>query len=154
MSKLAYKSFYDNLKDINCNHCKKLFTRSNPNKRFCSDHCRFFSMVNKSKDCWTWTGHKAEKGYGTFRLNGKMKKAHRVSYEIENGFIDSKKLVLHSCDNPSCVNPKHLSQGTNADNMNDMKSKNRQQKGSRHYRWNPSSPSHKLNPSSPYYDPN
>lgn len=41
-------------------------------------------------------------------------------------------MVMHSCDNPRCINPEHLSLGTNADNLADMARKGRAARGSRH----------------------
>lgn len=64
-------------------------------------------------------------GYGRFRFNGKAILAHRASYEIYNGVAPGKMDVLHSCDNPRCVNPMHLSLGTHDDNMRDMARKGR-----------------------------
>lgn len=65
---------------------------------------------------WQWLGSKDKDGYGQFsvgvRGERKMKKAHRVSYELFNGPIPDGALVLHACDDPGCVNPKCLHLGT------------------------------------------
>lgn len=87
--------------------------------------------------CWEWIGGKNEKGYGRISVleNGscKMKKAHRVSYIIKHGPIpkDGPQIIMHTCDNPGCVNHNHLRLGTHADNMRDMVSKKRQRTGNR-----------------------
>lgn len=88
---------------------------------------RFWSKVNKTNKCWEWTGTKNKK-YGLFWLNGSMKRAHRVSYEMHCGPITDVDCVLHSCDNPSCVNPQHLFLGSQLDNMQDMIKKGRANK--------------------------
>ena len=88
---------------------------------------RFWNKVSVSspQECWNWNGTKNEKGYGLFSFLGKMKGAHRVSWILLNGEIELGKMVLHSCDNPSCVNPAHLSLGTAKDNTADAIAKNR-----------------------------
>lgn len=86
---------------------------------------RFWSKVDRSGDCWLWTGAKSE-GYGYCRSAGKMSGAHRVSWQMANGQIPGGLHVLHRCDVRSCVNPAHLFLGTNADNMRDRDAKGRQ----------------------------
>lgn len=54
---------------------------------------------------------------------GSRKVAHRVSYELHHGPIDAENLICHSCDNPSCVNPRHLFQGSSRDNRLDCTGK-------------------------------
>lgn len=97
-----------------------------------SEFERFISKVIKSEDCWSWTGSTYRFGYGHFRrkINGKwvMYKAHRYSYEYFIGEIPSRALVCHKCDNPSCVNPKHLFTGSHKDNSDDMYRKGRKSK--------------------------
>lgn len=85
---------------------------------------KFWSNVLKTDSCWLWTKAK-RKGYGQFVVNGKAQQAHRVAYQIANGSIDTKSVVMHKCDNPSCVNPAHLSLGTQKENIADMHNKGR-----------------------------
>lgn len=90
---------------------------------------RFEKFIFYSPDgCWYWTGSVRgwQRKYGSFKFNGIMKAAHRVSYIIYIGNIPLDMHVLHSCDNPKCVNPNHLFIGTHQDNMDDRKAKNRE----------------------------
>lgn len=86
---------------------------------------RFWSKVAKGDGCWEWIGAKIPKGYGRFYWRGKPRYAHRVSLELAGVIVPDDKMVLHSCDNPSCVNPQHLSVGTGFDNMRDAAAKGR-----------------------------
>jgi len=99
---------------------------------------RFFSKFQKGSinECWNWMGCKNKKGYGYLGICGKNIRAHRFSYELHKGAIPKGLLVCHTCDNPSCVNPKHLWLGTNFDNMRDMVLKKRTSKkhGEQHHR--------------------
>lgn len=81
--------------------------------------------------CWEWQGYRDKLGYGELKhWTGKCF-AHRFSYEYYKGPIPNGLCILHRCDNPSCINPKHLLIGTQQDNMADMVNKGRQARGSR-----------------------
>lgn len=92
------------------------------------------SVVDETTGCWIWTGHIQTSGYGQFRYRNKNLLAHRASYSIFKD-IDHDEifdlndingmLVCHSCDNPGCVRPDHLSTGTHQDNTDDARSKGR-----------------------------
>lgn len=79
--------------------------------------------------CWLWRAGRDKSGYGQFRKESTVALAHRVSYELEHGPIDSGVLLRHRCDNPACVNPSHLRPGTQRDNMRDMRSRQRSATG-------------------------
>lgn len=85
--------------------------------------------------CWLWIG--ADKGpYGNFYYEGKLQSAHRVAWKLYNGIMPKNLLVLHHCDTPLCVNPRHLFLGTQKDNLIDANKKKRPiicfQKGENH----------------------
>lgn len=72
-----------------------------------------------------FTGGKV-RGYGRVRIQGKLLLAHRVVLsEITGISITTKQLALHSCDNPSCINPLHLRWGTHSENNTECVSKGR-----------------------------
>ena len=74
--------------------------------------------------------HRDKQGYTRIKKDGKTYLTHRVAYAEHLGRPIGKDLVVrHFCDNPSCINPLHLVEGTNQDNMNDRSERNRQAKG-------------------------
>ena len=91
---------------------------------------RFWRFVDKkeSNECWNWTSNLCA-GYGRISLGAKKDGAtgsHRFSWELHNKqSIPSGMVVMHSCDNPLCVNPSHLNVGTYKDNTQDMITKGR-----------------------------
>lgn len=78
---------------------------------------RFWSKVEKGNRCWEWKAYKSESRHGRFKLNGKVRYAHVLSWSHSYG--TPKGLVLHKCGNASCVNPDHLYIGNNKQNTED-----------------------------------
>ncbi len=88
------------------------------------------SIPEPNSGCVIWIGATGMGGYGRINVNGKLVSAHRFAWEQSNGPIPEGEgyhgtCVLHTCDNPSCVNPEHLFLGTNQDNQDDMIAKSR-----------------------------
>lgn len=91
-----------------------------------NDINRFWNKVAITANdniCWNWQ-YGGER-YGNFSIKGNSYKSSRVAYFLAYNIDPSELCVLHSCDNPKCCNPKHLSLGTHYENMQDMKEKGR-----------------------------
>lgn len=87
---------------------------------------RFWSHVAKDDPggCWLWWGARNEHGYGRTEWQGRSMLSHRLAFELTHG-REPVGLVLHRCDVPACVNPAHLVEGTQTDNMRDCIAKGR-----------------------------
>lgn len=97
---------------------------------------RFWLKVDRgtANECWLWTGAKNGNGYGNFSVrHGATMPAHRFSHALHGGELPAGLVVRHRCDVKTCVNPTHLTLGTQADNMADMVERGRAPRGDRHY---------------------
>jgi hypothetical protein len=85
-----------------------------------------FSRSERRGECFIFQGSTNSDGYGQIWNGNKTVKAHRLAYSLSRGCdIDSLDVVMHTCDNPACVCPWHLVEGTVADNVSDMSKKGR-----------------------------
>lgn len=120
-----------NFKVKKCKHCGNEFQPTGGRQHYCSIECKVKDNITiDDNDCWNFTGCKNKKGYGKVRYNNKTFKTHRVMYESVHGPAPvDKPHALHSCDNPSCVNPSHLRWGSHQENMDDRSERNRSANG-------------------------
>lgn len=110
--------------------CKSCLYES---KNFKSDTIEDFLEQRIDKDsetgCWNWAGHKNKTGYGVINnpWYGKFGTpfAHRISYIVHKGPIEKGMFICHTCDNPKCINPLHLYEGTAQDNVDDRTNRGR-----------------------------
>jgi hypothetical protein len=85
---------------------------------------KFWAKVDRTGDCWVWTGARYPSGYGRCYVGRKDWLAHRYALLL-TGVELGHSLVCHACDNPPCVRPDHLFLGTASDNTQDMLRKGR-----------------------------
>ena len=85
-----------------------------------------------ANQCWPWSGHVTDRGYGVFAPTKKGQfRAHRFALHAYLG-REPVGMVLHNCHNRRCVNPLHLSEGTHKENMAQMADRRRAARGPRH----------------------
>lgn len=97
---------------------------------------KFLDKIDRSAGpdgCWIYTGPKASRGYGQASFVRPIRhiRTHRLAMMLQVGPLPDDKVVMHSCDNPPCCNPAHLSLGSHADNTRDAINKGRIQLKSR-----------------------
>jgi hypothetical protein len=67
--------------------------------------------------CWEWTRALNGSGYARIHVDGKLRVAHRVAYELLVGPIPEGLFLDHLCRNRRCINPAHLEPVTNRENL-------------------------------------
>jgi hypothetical protein len=77
---------------------------------------RFEAKTDRSGDCHIWTGATDLNGYGKLNVGGETRGAHRLAYEWDHGDIPDGRMIDHTCNNKSCVNPDHLRLVTREEN--------------------------------------
>lgn len=142
-SRSGWRAWVARFPDQLCVRCGEAYRPRRKSQRYCSKSCaaheqpkreaqplaeRIYSRIDKSGECWLWTGHRDTFGHG--RL-GNIR-AHRAAYELANGPVPPGLMVRHLCSNPACVRPDHLAVGTQLDNMADMVAAGRSARGERH----------------------
>lgn len=118
--------------------------RVTPEAPFVSPELALMLLDNMQRngECIEWTGQKTPYGHGQLYVPVSLRRSefriaefvnhgrwqvfvHRLTYELANGPIPGRLVVCHRCDNPSCINPKHLFLGTYRDNVVDSQTKGR-----------------------------
>ena len=122
-----------------CRECGKQFHPGSAEAKYCSRPCmwknngrnqgekpkeelttqirRFWNQVDKSGECWLWTGTVDHTGYGQFQAARRRYKAHRLAYILAHGTIPSHLELDHLCRTPACVRVDHLEAVTHQVNI-------------------------------------
>lgn len=103
----------------------------NAGSRISDPIAHFWSQVTCSApvECWPWVGRYDKGGYGKTRYLQKTFRAHRLAYLLNYGDIPQGMMVLHSCHNRPCCNPRHLRVADHRTNMRDMVEAGRSSRG-------------------------
>lgn len=106
--------------------CFNIYRKNQP-----SEFEQFLARMKGVKACWNWTKGMDKEGRSHVHADGKNRVAARHAFALLVTKPPNHLFVLHSCDNPTCVNPNHLRLGTQKDNYADARSRNRASIGER-----------------------
>lgn len=158
MMKRVHRRADDPARWKNCANCHRRFEKDPRNTwaywakaKHCSQDCAgeawakfsaerrapeqeaFSRWIDKSGDCWLWTGARDRDGYGAFSYAGKTRRAPIVALELDGRKPAKGQYACHRCDNPACVRPEHLYPGTPTQNMADAIARDRTVRGARQH---------------------
>lgn len=99
-----------------------------------SDRARFESGVASAHvdECWLWTRASDDSGYGVIKIRHRLVRAAHLALIYSGRPRPAGLSALHSCDNPPCCNPRHLSWGTQRKNNEERDERDRVRHGSTH----------------------
>lgn len=83
---------------------------------------KFWARVDRSSDCWIWTGFVSKDGYGSVSYQGERWRVHRLTWVLENGPIPNGLTIDHLCFDTLCCNPSHLRLLAHVDNAANQRS--------------------------------
>ena len=89
--------------------------------------------VDPESGCWLWIGPISDKGYAIVNWKGRKYRGHRVTCALHGKPLPNDKNGCHTCDNTRCVNPEHIFEGTQVENMRDAAEKGRTSRGTKRY---------------------
>lgn len=81
--------------------------------------------IDAATGCWEWTGSLDKDGYAEVWYDGKKRRGHRLAFKLWVGDVADDVKVMHTCDNPPCINPAHLKAGSQKENNRDARDKGR-----------------------------
>lgn len=90
------------------------------------------NVLPNPDECWLWPLHTDLNGYGVLKVSGANQRVPRLVFRLFCGQLTQDDLVLHSCDNPRCYNPLHLSKGDNIENHRQRGERMRTSHGEKH----------------------
>lgn len=103
-----------------CNYCDLNYHPDRFNRGYCSLQCRIIdkTIIDVATGCHFWQGPLDSKGYGQLTINGRMCLVHRwIFYASQSKEYKRHVVIMHSCNNPKCVNPQHLFEGSQKENI-------------------------------------
>lgn len=105
-------------------------TRAHPNMTL-AERLEFYSIPEPNSGCRLWLAYTSGRGWARLYWKGRLQSAAKLSWENANGPMPRGMETRHKCDNPICIDERHLEPGTHQDNMDDMVKRGRSNKGTK-----------------------